>query len=167
MKIIILGMDNSGKTTLANYLKDLLNYPLINSLGPKYTKEEMENFMLKHLKNNKDVIFERFPLFEEIIYGNVLRNESKFNLNDKIYKLLKKDKNLCIIYCRPSRDNILNFGTREQMEGVIEKSNNLINAWDNLFMNHIMIDFNGRFIRYDYDFQNPESLKRLLLSICK
>lgn len=166
MKIIILGMDNSGKTTLSNKLKEILKYPLINSLGPKYTKAEMKLFMLKNLLN-KDVIFERFPLFEELIYGNVLRGESKFSLTDEVYDLLKKDKNLFIIYCRPSRDHILNFGSREQMNGVIEQSNDLIVAWDNLFLNRLMIDFRGRCIRYDYDFQTQENLASYLLNIYK
>lgn len=164
MKIIIIGMDNSGKTTLANKLSESLGYPLVVTF--KGTKPEMKECMLKNLIH-KNVIFERFPLFDELVYGNILRGGSKFTLSDEIYDLLKKDKNLCIIYCRPSKDNILNFGSREQMKGVIEQSNDLIVAWDMLFLNRLMVDFRGRCIRYDYELQTVDNLKSYLLNIYK
>lgn len=164
MKIIILGMDNSGKTTLANELSKFLGYPLIVTF--KGTKSEMEECMLKNLIH-KNIIFERFPLFDELVYGNILRGESKFTLSDEVYDLLKNDKNLCIIYCRPSKDKILDFGSREQMSGIIERANDLIVAWDMLFLNRLMIDFRGRCIRYDYDFQTVDNLKSYLLNVYK
>ena len=40
-KIVIIGMDNTGKTTLVNDMKNILNIESIKSPGPDFTKEEM------------------------------------------------------------------------------------------------------------------------------
>ena len=45
MKIIVLGMDNTGKTTLCKNLKYFLNFDIVNSLPIKSTKFEIENYL--------------------------------------------------------------------------------------------------------------------------
>lgn len=130
-KIIILGMDNTGKTTLAESLSKELKVKLIKSTGPKVTKETMVYNMLINLESPEPVIFERYNMFEEIIYGNILRGESKFNFKDYMYEQTVLHKPL-IIYCRPDKEKIFNFGTREQMKGVIEEKEKLLKAWDEL-----------------------------------
>ena len=160
MKIIILGMDNTGKTTLAETLSKELDIKLIKSTGPKVTKEAMVLNMLTNLKSKENVIFERYNLFEEMIYGTILRGQSKFSLNDFIYSETVLSKPL-IIYCRPSNEKIFNFGEREQMDGVIEKKKELLEAWDNL-ISFIKQDMNV--IKYDYEVQ---SLDYMVKYICK
>lgn len=148
-KIIIIGMDNTGKTTLAETLSKELKLKLIKSTGPKVTKVDMISNMLENLESSEDLIFERYNLFEEIIYGNILRRESKFSLEDYIYKQTILHKPL-IIYCRPSKEKIFNFGSREQMEGVIEEKEKLLKAWDELYL---QIQENIEVYRYDFDIQ--------------
>ena len=148
-KIIIIGMDNTGKTTLAETLSKELNLKLIKSTGPKVTKKDMISNMLENLESSEDLIFERYNLFEEIIYGNILRGESKFSLEDYMYKQTILHKPL-IIYCRPSKEKIFNFGSREQMEGVIEEKEKLLEAWDKLYLK---LQEDIEVYRYDFDIQ--------------
>lgn len=148
-KIIIIGMDNTGKTTLAETLSKELNLKLIKSTGPKVTKEDMVSNMLENLESSEDLIFERYNLFEEIIYGNILRGESKFSLEGFVYSQTILHQPL-IIYCRPSKEKIFNFGSREQMEGVIEEKEKLLEAWDKLYLK---IQENIEVYRYDFDIQ--------------
>lgn len=149
-KIIIIGMDNTGKTTLSETLSKELNLKLIKSTGPKVTKSFMVSNMLENLESSEDLIFERYNLFEEIIYGNILRGESKFSLEDYIYNETIKHKPL-IIYCRPSKEKIFDFGSRDQMEGVIEEKEKLLKAWDELYLK---IQEKIEIYRYDFDIQN-------------
>ena len=146
MNIIVLGMDNTGKTTLTNFLGENLKMNINRSVGPKATKEEMISHMQKIFLDNQ--IYERFSFFEEIVYGSTLRGESKFTFEDDFYKAIKGAHPL-VIYCRPSLKAILNWRGREQMEGIIEKSLFLISAYDEIFIKHIISDFD--FLIWDYE----------------
>lgn len=131
-KIIVLGMDNTGKTTLCRDLAQKLGYEHVNSLGPKVSREEMAKFIDDHLADEKPMVFERFCFFEEMVYGETLRGESKFHWDDPYHYKIQEARPL-IIYCRPSRKKIFQFGEREQMPGVIEKSEKLLAAFDDLY----------------------------------
>lgn len=130
-KIIVVGMDNSGKTTLVNQLAEFYNCEHIKSLGPGYTREEMLEEVVRKLELPGRVILERFSILEELVYGKVLRNESKFTLDDME---IVKEYDTVIIYCRPDDKVIYNFGEREQMEGVIEQRFRLVQEWDELII---------------------------------
>ena len=131
-KIIVLGMDNTGKTTLCKELARILGYRHVNSLGPKASYSEMSQFIRKNLESEEPMILERFCFFEEMVYGNVLRGKSKFDWADDHYQKIKEAMPL-IVYCRPSKAKILQFGEREQMEGVIEQGEKLLSAFDDLY----------------------------------
>ena len=132
-KIVIIGMDNTGKTTLVNDMKNILKIESIKSPGPNFTKEEM---------------------YEEIIYGEILRHNPKFNFEDLMQ--IKEKYNPIFIYCRPKKENVFNFGDREQMEGVIEQSKKLLEAFDNLYNRMIQNEFD--IFRYDYNVSTPEEM---------
>lgn len=128
-KIVVIGMDNTGKTTLANQLAHDFGCEHIKSPGPGYSREEMMEELIRELELPDLTILERFSILEELVYGNVLRNHSKFNYSD--LELIRK-YNPLFIYCRPSDEDVYNFGDREQMKGVIEEKEKLLKAWDNL-----------------------------------
>lgn len=130
-KIIVVGMDNTGKTTLVNQLCEYYNCESIKSLGPGYSRREMIDEVKRKLELPGKVILERFSILEECVYGNVLRNDSKFTLNDMDWL---RDYDFTIIYCRPEDEVIYNFGDREQMEGVIEQRVKLVQYWDDLII---------------------------------
>lgn len=132
MKIIVCGMDNTGKTTLCNRLSVLTGFKVVSPMGPGFTKESMMDNINLYLNKYESIIFERFSIFEEMVYGKVLRGESKFNYSD--IESIRKYKPI-IIYCRPRNETIFNFGTREQMKGVIEQKEKLLKEWDDLIFN--------------------------------
>ena len=153
-KIVIIGMDNTGKTTLVNDMKNILNIESIKSPGPNFTKEEMYEKIITDLSKEEVVILERFAIVEEMIYGEIIRHNSKFNFEDLMQ--IKEKYNPIFIYCRPKKENVLDFGDREQMEGVIEQSKKLLEAFDNLYNRMIQNEFD--IFRYDYNVSTPEEM---------
>ena len=153
-KIVILGMVNTGKTTLVNDTKNLLNVKAIKSPGPNFTKEEMYNEVITNLSREELVILERFAIIEEIIYGEILRNAPKFNFEDLMQ--IEEKYHPIFIYCRPKNKDVLDFGDRKQMEGVIEQSKKLLEAFDNLYNRMIQNEFD--IFRYDYNVSTPEEM---------
>ncbi|MDE2098834.1 MAG: hypothetical protein KGL39_16395 [Patescibacteria group bacterium] len=121
--IIVEGMDNTGKTSLTQYLGHRYGLPVIHSEGPRGVIESfkwVESAMNLH-KNN--IIYDRFPLVSEEVYGVVLRNYSVFDNppGEELRHRLVGAKPI-LIFCRPPLDVMGRFGEREQMEGVIENS---------------------------------------------
>lgn len=153
-KIVIIGMDNTGKTTLVNDMKNLLNVEGIKSPGPNFTKEEMYNEVITNLSREELVILERFAIIEEIIYGEILRNAPKFNFEDLMQ--IEEKYHPIFIYCRPKKKDVFNFGERDQMEGVIERSEKLLEGFDNLYNKMIQKDFD--IFRYDFNVSTPEEM---------
>lgn len=156
-KIIVVGMDNTGKTTLVNQLKEFYKCESIKSPGPNYTRQEMIDEIKKDLDLPNKVILERFSILEELVYGNVLRNHSKFSLDDMDWV---RDYDFVIIYCRPEDKVIYNFGDREQMAGVIEEKEKLVEAWDNLIIDLARIGF--VVIPYDWTKMNLDSITKII-----
>lgn len=144
MKLIVVGMDNSGKTTLARELAYKLHATHVEPMGPGFTREAMLDNIMLYMNRNENVVFERFSIFEELIYGKILRGKSKFKFED-IDQI--KRFHPVIIYCRPSNEVIFNFGTRDQMSGVIEQKEALVRAWDDLIFNALT---GFKVIKYDW-----------------
>ena len=144
MKIIVCGMDNTGKTTLCNSLSTRTGFKIAPTTGPGFSRESMMENILLNMDKPESVIFERFSIFEEMIYGKILRGKSKFDYSD--VEAMRKYKPI-IIYCRPSDEVIFNFGKREQMAGVIERKEELLKAWDDLIY-HTLTGF--KIIKYDW-----------------
>ena len=82
LKVIVVGMDNTGKTTLVNQLSEYYGCESIKSLGPGYSREEMIDEIKRKLDLPGMKILERFSIIEECVYGNVLRNNPKFTIDD-------------------------------------------------------------------------------------
>ena len=156
-KIIVVGMDNTGKTTLVNQLKEFYKCESIKSPGPNYTRQEMIDEIKKDLDLPNKVILERFSILEELVYGNVLRNHSKFRIDDMDWV---RDYDFIIVYCRPEDEVIYNFGDREQMTGVIEEKEKLVEAWDNLMIDLARIGF--VIIPYDWTKMNLDSITKII-----
>ena len=144
LKIIVVGMDNTGKTTLVNQLSEYFKCESIKSLAPGYTRQEMIEEIKRKLELPGIKILERFSILEECVYGKVLRNNQKFTIDDMDWI---RDYDFVIVYCRPDDNVIYNFGDREQMVGVIEEKDKLVKEFDNL-----MIELSRRgFIVIPYD----------------
>lgn len=144
MKLIVVGMDNSGKTTLCDDLAYKLKATHVTPMGPGHTRESMRDNIMLYMKRNENVVFERFSIFEELVYGRVLRGESKFTVQD--IDLIRKFKPI-IIYCRPPEEVIFNFGNRPQMLGVKAEKEKLVKAWDELIFDTLE---GFKVIKYDW-----------------
>jgi hypothetical protein len=68
--IVIEGMDNSGKSTLAVFLANALNRMVQESEGPPLSDEEI-NERVDRYYDLKDTVFVRHPVISNSIYGQV------------------------------------------------------------------------------------------------
>lgn len=172
--IVIFGCDNSGKTTLCQRLQyelsDKYNVKIAKSIGPKKRIEEYVGFMDENLSENCVTIFDRFPIIEEATTGIVLRHENIFDkvVNQKEFY----DKYLgmvdLFIYCYPGVDNILRFGEREQMNGIIENIQYLIPSYLQYFL--MLKRYKYNVFEYNYSIDNMcenESYWNHMLDIIK
>lgn len=139
-KIVIFGMDNTGKTTLGNNLKEYLNTVgnavYVHSLGNVPLDDQIK-FMDRELKDKPSIdfkIFDRFPIIEESIYGTLLRGKNRYEGMEDYCDGVLYNIDL-FIYCNPGLDTILNWQNREQMDGVIDHSKELYEAYNELCEN--------------------------------
>lgn len=159
-------MDNSGKSTLVANLRSYINgderlYGYNIPSGGIMSIEDQSNWIkdnilygIMDMKSPSVRIHDRFTLIEENVYGPVLRNTTHFSLNNTLWEAFKIWDPL-IIYCRPSTKRIQDFGDREQMDGVIEKSNALIKAYDELIF-RLMGNSELDIVVYDWTYYKNE-----------
>lgn len=143
MAIIVEGMDNSGKTTLINSLKKEFGEQIevIKPPGPFKDKEHIQSWTqetMDRLKSSEDdqvLVFDRFSLFSEPIYGPILRKKSLISQEELIKgceALGNIEFPITLIYCRPPLTTIKEFGEREQLKGVKKHARELQQAYDSL-----------------------------------
>lgn len=152
--IIILGMDNTGKTTLTKKLvKKLeeletkegrrLDFVNLNiSPGPG-EKGKLLDWVSSCMVNKFDTkygieIFDRFTCIDQQIYGPVCRGEHDMedyeNWTAILMNLLPSDMKPYVVYCRPHISKIVGFEDgREQMEGVVENAEKLLHRYDEMY----------------------------------
>ena len=143
--IIIEGMDNSGKTTLAKTLASHYNWPLEHS--PGYCSK-MVDWAKSTLLIQGHRIYDRHPCISEQVYGPILRDKDEFKTPEggKVMKLFIK-KSPLIIFCKPP-DSVIVDDMGDQMKGVKYNSFNLIMAYNRLMA---YLKYWGLLV-YDYDY---------------
>ncbi len=153
--IIIEGMDNSGKTKLAEYLAERFNLPHIKS--PKDRTNLLDD-ALTTLILNPNAIFDRFSILSEVVYGPILRGKTAFDGDELRQWIFYMNKLVqckpLIFYCRPPDEKILDFGREKHMTGVIKHGKELLSAYDSL-----MTDWVGRLLIRKYDFTTSYKAK--------
>lgn len=155
--IIVEGMDNSGKSTLAKHLAEKFGLEYLHSPSEyRNDSNRMINWAIekmlerKYMPHKKPAVYDRFSPISDRVYGPVLRGGTPYNdlaIGAIAVKLLKDVPHL-IIYCRPSRERILNFGSREQMDGVTTKAIKLLEEYDALIGEMQLEEYD--IIIYDY-----------------
>lgn len=162
--IIVEGMDNTGKTTLVRKLTSMLPLRKYKSPGPDIGEAEQIEWVRDRLEDTDEwVIFDRFPLISEPIYGSNIRGQHNFEDPSKqyLYDIFKNKKPL-VIYCRPPRDKILSFEDgRIQMDGVKLKGANLISDYDKMITDIKEEGINT--VIYDY---TTHSVNPVYLEVC-
>ena len=145
--IIVEGMDNSGKSTLIANIANRFGLKVIKRSGPPAAnvtvavsaREAEEAFILETLTFlvlSPQVIYDRFPIISEGIYGPLLRNKNVFEREGTTWEHWLNRLRQCnplVIYCRPPEEKILCFSPeREQMQGVTDNARLLIHRYDQL-----------------------------------
>jgi hypothetical protein len=151
--IILDGMDNTGKTTLANKLCEALNVPYLHSPSEyRYDRKKMMDWALIEIGSQRSAIYDRFSPITDQVYAPILRGTNPYGDTSRgrfIVDVLKASPHL-IIYCRPGTKKILGFEDgRDQMEGVKNNSARLLDRYDNLMT--AMKDDGWKIQYYDYD----------------
>lgn len=156
IKVVLMGVDNSGKTTLAKNLIEALitrgfDFNYMPPLGKAPLKEQLEH-LSSILFNEKNLIIDRLPMIEEEVVGRLLRNSSNFDKvnKDKIFEYYQNVD--MIIFCNPSLEVITNWGDRPQMDGVKENAEKLQTGYEDFFFNLVyeMVEMPIEFRDYDW-----------------
>ena len=157
MFLVIEGMDNTGKTTLARKLEAALKGTYIKSLGHAPVEDQVK-LMDAVLADSQDhlIICDRWPTISEEIYGPICRGKSIFSKDIDSqdarfeYHSMLWEADAVIIYCRPHRGKVFDtIDEREQMEGVQTHAAALLDAYDKK-MAHLA-DQSLVVIAYDYE----------------
>lgn len=142
MIIIIEGFDNSGKSTLASRLSELLNLEVVHPGGPPKHVAEVITRMAEQeaifaLGHKVDFIYDRVTCISDAAY----RQDKSY---DKIFGFYQASLISCshvmVIYCRPSDAQLKNFDnhinqahdTDEIVEHAKSKSDIIISSYDKI-----------------------------------
>lgn len=157
--IILEGPDNSGKSHLASNIAEEYNLELRKSPGPDFSWKWVE----KQYAENKLVVYDRFPLISDHIYGPILRNKDIIlgTIRGIFWLNTIKEKKHLIIYSRPPKNIIKNFEDREDMEGVHENIDKIISSYDSWIsiLNNVK-SFN--IMKYDYTKDKFKDIKGVI-----
>jgi len=147
--IIIEGVDNTGKTTLTRLLAKDLGLEVIQSPSHLRGCADMYRWVDDEIAKQPlyPAIYDRFPLISEMVYGPILRGSTP-KLSSK-YNGWAQDANVLFIYCRPPLHKILEWGNREQMDGVKEHVKLLVRRYDKVMLNYKTRGWGV--VRYDYN----------------
>ena len=96
--IIIEGMDNSGKSTLARCIAQRLNFAIQESEGPPRSREEI-NARIRRYAYMRNVVFVRHPVISNAIYG-AQRPEGD-PIDPALRRKFYSDPHNLFIYCDP------------------------------------------------------------------
>lgn len=146
--IIIEGPDNSGKSTLAERLSQELKIPVIHSQRPSGSPSEILEHSFKQLQPQM-AILDRVYAMSEYVYGPICRGAT--DLGDLHHKALIDlyNRPYLIIYCRPPMETILKNDGRDQMEGVLDNHQAIVERYDELMM-EVSRFTTGKVIQYDW-----------------
>lgn len=160
-RIIVEGMDGTGKTSLVDTLRKY--YPLTTVRNLLEDKQDFDKWWPTMLgvtpPPGQMYIHDRF-FYSELVYGPVVRGKlvPSQQLIYDISEALRKDAFL--IYCRPPWVEIsINVSNSSHMEGVKEHLNELVDAYDAL-MSKLAPEYGKRFFMYNYTDSDSLSLLR-------
>lgn len=160
MFIIVEGMDNTGKSTVVQKLSADLKLLVINNRQRPRTVAESRCYMdlVLPLTTKFNTIFDRWQTISEPVYGPICRDTHLFALSQIEFQLeVMKPLHPLVIYCRPPDSVVLNFGEREQMDGVIDHAPALLKKYDS-YMTWLQANWLP-VISYDWKSDSYEDLR--------
>ena len=168
-RIIVEGVDGSGKTTLIDKLRSEFHF-LTVVVNEKQADQDFENWWPKILETDhgdRVPIHDRF-YYSELVYGPIIRGNSLGSpaLHVRVRNQLRREAFL--IYARPSLDAIIKGAeVNPQMDGVKVYLEELTNSYDAI-MRAQQHYYDGRFYQYDWRYKSDypalvDKLERYLL----
>lgn len=163
--IIIEGPDGGGKSTLGLYLEERYKVKLYHA-GNTVTKKAVQKAVQIIMEDGR-LLLDRCPVISEIIYGRVIRTDSKVTESEMQYYFDWMKLNAMIIYCRPSIRTLENTKLVEKshktMDHINEVSSNirkLIHFYD-LFINWL-VDKDQTILHFNRDVDTFENFETIL-----
>lgn len=160
--VIIIGADNTGKTTLVSKLKtnhedEVLFQNFQYDEIKDDTSDDYYGRVVDLFTSNDKIVFERFTPIDELVYGKILHPNDKHRLED-LDKYFKNNRfDFLLVYCRPPSDVALNFGDRAQFNGVKEHGEELLHSFDEVYAKIIVRFPDLKFLKYDFtNLQNSD-----------
>lgn len=139
MLILIEGMDNTGKTTLAhNIIASLPHFIYHHNEKPASREDAFANIVsLIERASNKDIVCDRCCVIGEEVYGTVLRGKSLFKpYETNILMKMLSTVTIMNILCKPPIQAVIeSMGERAQMEGVAENAYKLYDTYVSFYHN--------------------------------
>lgn len=167
--IIVEGCDNAGKTTLVHTLSDEFKLlTILNRRRPR-TLQQSWDYLTRIMPAASllPTVMDRFMAVSEPVYGPICRNEKLYSPADQRGQFNFVQECLgvkpLLIYCRPPKSAILNFGDRPQMNGVIENAELLVDAYDDM-VEWIREELPVQVIHYNWTSQNALPLLKALVT---
>lgn len=136
--IIVEGIDNSGKTTIAKHIAETLGIDYVHNTiiprgSPNEDLSEWIMFIEESLMNPFTRVFDRHPILSERIYGPALRGRNLLATTDYFSTLMEKAP-IIVYACLPIEQVVETFDERPQLSRVLENLPTLIEAYDRLMV---------------------------------
>lgn len=152
--IVVEGMDNTGKSTLVDFLAHELKACVVKTFKKAPSVADVFEYNGWCSRSHYPLILDRVHYISDLVYGTVIRDHT--SVTQAMASFFRRDT--ILIYCRPPEEVIFSFGEREQMNGVKEQAVKLLAAYDEL-MARLSPD-----ITYDYTVDNQEGVLQHVLS---
>jgi len=149
-KVIVEGVDGSGKSTLIQSLLDRFHFLELVPGGKKPDMPKFWHDWTAPLTNELVPIHDRF-FYSELIYGPLIRGQ--IDAPDYVVRNVRHilRGTAFLIYCRPPNQALwMAVEAKPQMDGVKEQFRRLRDAYDSLIYEEAPYYPANRFIRYDW-----------------
>jgi thymidylate kinase len=157
-RIVVEGMDSTGKSTLIRTLKDQFHFLeiVVNEKGPEQDFNFWWPSMLFDSMTEPPYvpIHDRF-FYSELVYGEVLRGyvNADADVAKRTRDHLRRESML--IYCRPDVQSIEEtLANKEQMSGVASNFHKLLRKYDELIHEESMW-YGLRYASYNWTGEDP------------
>lgn len=168
MIIVVEGVDNSGKTSIAMWLAKRLKGLYLKSehIPPEamQLRQYMNILTVAEIYGNGIIVSDRHHAVSDPIYGHILRGGTKLE-SDLIERAMKQIH--AFVYCRPSDELIIDrMAERDQMAGVLPNVRRIIQAYD-FYFEDTFLDQRHKVWTYDYTKDSEEALAQEILKYAR